>query len=69
MTLKDIFNEYLNSQEFKDSIPNTKNEKRVTEGYINDYINNAKDFINFFTKGKNNYKKESKLKMFIENLL
>ena len=48
MKLKDIFNEYLNSQEFKDSIPNAKNEKRVTEGYINDYINNAKDFINMF---------------------
>ena len=55
MTLKDIFNffntykyihlniknnEYLNSQQFKDSIPNAKNEKRVTDGYINDYINN-----------------------------
>lgn len=57
MTLKELFNEYLNSKEFKDSIPNDKNEFGVTSNYINDYINNAKNFVNYFTQSKKASKK------------
>jgi hypothetical protein len=53
--LKDLYNEYLNSQEFEDSIP--YNKKDATPSYINNYINKAKDLINYFT---NNEKKEEK---------
>ena len=50
--LKDLFNDYLNSQEFKESIPNFDNERYIDQNYINDYINNAKEFIDYFTKEK-----------------
>ena len=53
--LKDLYNEYLNSQEFEDSIP--YDEKDATPSYIINYINKAKDLINYFT---NNEKKEEK---------
>lgn len=53
--LKDLYNEYLNSQEFEDNIP--YNKKDATPSYINNYINKAKDLINYFT---NNEKKEEK---------
>jgi len=53
--LKDLYNEYLNSQEFEDNIP--YDEKDATPSYIINYINKAKDLINYFT---NNEKKEEK---------
>ena len=67
ITLRELYNEYLNSQEFEDSIPNNENEKNVTETYIKDYINNAKNFINYFTREKKNSKKGGKNKMIIED--
>ena len=67
ITLRELYNEYLNSQEFEDSIPNNENEKNVTETYIKDYINNAKNFINYFTGEKKNSKKGGKNKMIIED--
>ena len=65
ITLRELYNEYLNSQEFEDSIPNNENEKNVTETYIKDYINNAKNFINYFTGEKKNSKKGGKNKMLL----
>ena len=67
ITLRELYNEYLNSQEFEDSIPKNENEKNVTETYIKDYINNAKNFINYFTGEKKNSKKGGKNKMIIED--
>ena len=49
MTLEEIFNEYLNSREFVNSIPNEKNEKELNQKYIDDYIFYANNFINYFT--------------------
>ena len=48
--LQDLFNEYLISKEFEESIPCKKNEINVNERYINDYKINAKEFINYFTQ-------------------
>ena len=67
ITLRELYNEYLNSQEFEDSIPKNENEKNVTETYIKDYINNEKNFINYFTGEKKNSKKGGKNKMIIED--
>ena len=50
--LKDLFNDYLNSQEFQESIPNSETEKNVDQNYIDDYINYSKEFINYFTEVK-----------------
>ncbi len=50
--LKDLFNDYLNSQEFQESIPNSENERNVDQNYIDDYINYSKEFINYFTEEK-----------------
>ena len=61
MTLKELFNEYLNSKEFKDSIPNDKNEFGVTSNYINDYINNAKNLLIILLKVKKLQKKLLKI--------
>ena len=49
MTLEEIFNEYLNSREFVNSIPNEKNEKELNQKYIDDYIFYANNFINYYT--------------------
>ena len=48
MTLEEIFNEYLNSREFVNSIPNEKNEKELNQKYIDDYIFYANNFINYY---------------------
>ena len=50
MTLKEIFNEYLNSQEFVKSIPNKENEKYLNQKYVDDYIFYANNFINYYRK-------------------
>ena len=50
MTLKEIFNEYLDSQEFVNSIPNKNNEKNLNQKYVDDYIFNAYNFINYYIK-------------------
>ena len=50
MTLEEIFNEYLNSQEFVNSIPNKENEKYLNQKYVDDYIFNAYNFINYYRK-------------------
>ena len=49
MTLKELFNEYLNSQEFVESIPNKNNEKELNQKYIDDYIFNANNIINYYS--------------------
>ena len=56
---KDLFNEYLNSQEFVDNIPSFDNEDNVDQNYITDYINKAKEFINYFQQKKPKKKKIS----------
>ena len=48
MTLKEIFNEYLNSQEFVESIPSENKENDVNQKYIDDYIFYANNFINYY---------------------
>ena len=48
MTLKEIFNEYLNSKEFEESIPNKNKENEVNQKYIDDYIFYANNFINYY---------------------
>ena len=48
MTLKEIFNEYLNSQEFVESIPSKNKENEVNQKYIDDYIFYANNFINYY---------------------
>ena len=50
ISLKDIFCDYLNSQEFKDSIQSINNERNVDQNYIDDYIQNANNFIHYFTQ-------------------
>ena len=57
--LKDLFNDYLNSQEFVDSIPSIDKEDNIDQNYITDYINNAKEFINYFQQKKPRKKKTS----------
>ena len=47
-TIKQLFNEYLTSKEFDKSILKLKEEGNYTE-YIKEYINHAKDFVNFFS--------------------
>jgi len=46
--IKDLYNDYLNSQEFEESIPNIKNERNLDQKYINDYVNYSKKLINYF---------------------
>ena len=48
--LKDLFNEYLKSEEFSLSIYLLSQEKRISQDYINEYIFKAYNFINHFTK-------------------
>ena len=55
--LQDLYNEYLNSQEFEEIVHCIKKEKNVNEKYVNDYKNNAKEFINYFTQEKKSSKK------------
>ena len=50
MTLEEIFNEYLNSREFVNSIPNEKNEKELNQKYIDDYIFYANNLINYYSQ-------------------
>ena len=46
MTLRDIYKEYLLSQEFENDLP----DENEGQNYINKYKNKANDFINFYTK-------------------
>ena len=55
--LQDLYNEYLNSQEFEEIVHCIKKEKNVNEKYVNDYKINAKEFINYFTQEKKSSKK------------
>ena len=43
MTLRDIYNEYLLSQEYEDNLPDEN------QAYINKYKNKSRDFINYYT--------------------
>jgi len=49
MTFKDIFNEYLKSEEFEKEIEKLKDEQN-SEKYIKDYIIKAYNFIHYFSK-------------------
>ena len=51
ITFKDMFNEYLKSEEFEKEIEKLKTENN-TDNYINDYIIKAHNFINFFLNEK-----------------
>jgi hypothetical protein len=53
MKYKDILNNYFNSKQFEDSINQLKDEKESPE-YILNYINKAKNYVNFYTSDKNN---------------
>ena len=48
-TFQNLFSEYLESKEFKNSIIKLKEEGNYFE-YIKDYIDKAKDFVNYFSK-------------------
>ena len=49
MTFKDLFKEYLKSEEFEKEIEKLKDEKN-NDNYIKDYIIKAYGFINYFSK-------------------
>lgn len=46
--IKDLYNEYLKSEQFEESIVKLKEEGNYSS-YIQDYINKAKNFINYFS--------------------
>ena len=46
---KDLFNEYLKSEEFAFSIYLLSKESRISQNYINNYLNKAKNFVNHFS--------------------
>ena len=48
MTLRDIYKEYLLSQEFENDLP----DENEGQDYINKYKNKANDFINYYTKNR-----------------
>ena len=48
-TFQNLFSEYLESKEFKNSIIKLKEEGNYFD-YIKDYIDKAKDFVNYFSK-------------------
>ena len=48
MKMKDIFNEYLKSDEFQKSIEELKQDGRYFE-YIHNYINVAKNFVEYYS--------------------
>ena len=53
MTMEEIFNEYLDSLEFENSINklrNGKNDKKYYFDYIKKYIEVANDFVNDYKK-------------------
>ena len=56
---KDLYNDYLNSQEFEDDLQKIKSEKNADQNYIDDYVNNAKDFINYFLLARPKKKKKT----------
>ena len=51
MTFKDLFKEYLKSEEFEREIEKLKDEKNNVN-YIKDYIIKAFGFINYFSKSE-----------------
>ena len=62
MTLRDIYNEYLLSQEYEDNLPDEN------QAYINKYKNKSKDFINYFTNNPK-YKDKKFLNLEINNII
>ena len=59
ITFKDLYNDYLESGEFEEGVLSVKNEENVDQNYIDNYINYAKGFINYFLEGKPKKKKIS----------
>lgn len=51
MTFRDVFNEYLKSEEFEKEIEKLKNEKN-DDKYIKDYIIKAYSFISYFSSSQ-----------------
>ena len=49
LTFRELFNEYLKSEEFEKDILELKN-KNNSEKYIKDYINKAYNFLDYFSK-------------------
>ena len=57
LKLKDIYNDYLNSQEFEVDILHIQSRSNVDQNYIDIYKNNAKEFINHFLEKQPKRKK------------
>ena len=55
---KDLLKEYFMSEEFENSIHKLRKENE-SEEYINDYIDNAINYINFFINHKKDMNQES----------
>ena len=49
LTFRDIFKEYLKSEEFEKDILELKN-KNNSENYIKEYINKAESFLDIFSR-------------------
>ena len=49
LTFREIFKEYLKSEEFEKDILELKN-KNNSEDYIKEYINKAENFLDYFSK-------------------
>ena len=49
LTFREVFKEYLKSEEFENDILELKN-KNNSDKYIKDYINKAYDFLDYFSK-------------------
>ena len=49
LKFREIFKEYLKSEEFENDILELKN-KNNSDKYIKDYINQAYDFLDYFSK-------------------
>jgi hypothetical protein len=49
LTFREIFKEYLKSEEFENDILELKN-KNNSEDYIKEYINKAENFLDYFSK-------------------
>jgi hypothetical protein len=47
MTYREILEEYFKSEEFLDSVETLK--EKEDDNYIKEYVNKAKDYVNFFS--------------------
>ena len=50
MTYRELYDEYLKSKEFEEDILKLKNEEKEEQKYINNYIINANNLMDYFSK-------------------